>query len=88
MQKSRNSKKSGERRSNNGLAPRRAKRSGLGIKAKDDLSYTNIELLQKCVGSQGQMFSRRRTGLSAQRQRELKKAIKHARHLGLLPFVG
>jgi ribosomal protein S18 len=33
------------------------------------------------------MLSRRRTGLRAQRQRELKKAIKRARHLGLLPFV-
>jgi small subunit ribosomal protein S18 len=58
------------------------------VKAKDeDLDYKNVELLRKCVGGQGQMFSRRRTGLSAQRQRLLKKAIKRARHLGLLPFV-
>jgi ribosomal protein S18 len=33
------------------------------------------------------MHSRRRTGLSAQRQRMLKKAIKRARHMGLLSFV-
>jgi len=58
------------------------------IKAKDDeLDYKNVELLKKCVGGQGQMFSRRRTGLTAQRQRMLKKAIKRARHMGLLPFV-
>lgn len=58
------------------------------IKAKDEeLDYKNVELLQKCVGTQGQMFSRRRTGLSAQRQRRLKQAIKRARHMGLLPFV-
>lgn len=58
------------------------------IKAKDqDLDYKNVELLRKCIGGQGQMFSRRRTGLSAQRQRLLKNAIKRARHLGLLPFV-
>ena len=58
------------------------------IKAKDtDLDYKNIELLKKCVGTQGQMFSRRRTGLSAQRQRLLKNAIKRARHMGLLSFV-
>jgi small subunit ribosomal protein S18 len=58
------------------------------VKAKDeDLDYKNVELLRKCIGGQGQMFSRRRTGLSAQRQRLLKKAIKRARHLGLLPFV-
>lgn len=58
------------------------------IKAKDEeLDYKNVELLKKCVGTQGQMFSRRRTGLSAQRQRRLKQAIKRARHMGLLPFV-
>jgi small subunit ribosomal protein S18 len=58
------------------------------VKVKDeDLDYKNVELLRKCIGGQGQMFSRRRTGLSAQRQRMLKQAIKRARHLGLLPFV-
>jgi small subunit ribosomal protein S18 len=58
------------------------------VKAKDeDLDYKNVELLRKCIGGQGQMFSRRRTGLSAQRQRLLKNAIKRARHMGLLPFV-
>ncbi len=58
------------------------------IKAKDeDLDYKNVELLKKCVGGQGQMFSRRRTGLSAQRQRLLKNAIKRARHMGLMSFV-
>ena len=44
--------------------------------------------MQKCVGSQSQVLSRRRTGLTAKRQRELKKAVKRARHLALLPFVG
>lgn len=58
------------------------------VKAKDeDLDYKNVELLRKCIGGQGQMFSRRRTGLSAQRQRLLKKALKRARHMGFLPFV-
>lgn len=58
------------------------------IKVKDDdLHYKNVELLKKCIGGQGQMYSRRRTGFSAQRQRMLKQAIKRARHLALLPFV-
>jgi len=58
------------------------------VKAKDeDLDYKNVELMKKCIGGQGQMFSRRRTGLSAQRQRMLKQAIKRSRHMGLLPFV-
>ena len=58
------------------------------VQVKDsDLDYKNVDLLRKCIGGQGQMFSRRRTGLSAQRQRMLKQAIKRARHMGLLPFV-
>ena len=58
------------------------------IKVKDaDIGYKNLDLLQRCVGSQGQMHSRRRTGFSAQRQRLLKAAIKRARHMALLSFV-
>ena len=53
-----------------------------------DLDYKDVEMLARYVGPQGQILSRRRTGFSAQRQRELKKAIKRARHLGLLTFVG
>jgi len=58
------------------------------LHAKDeDIDYKNVEFLRKCIGSQGQMFSRRRTGFVAQRQRLVKKAVKRARHLGLLSFV-
>ena len=60
----------------------------LNLKPDQDIVYKDLELLNKCLGSQGQILSRRRTALSAQRQRELKAAIKRARHLGLLPFVG
>lgn len=63
------------------------RRRGLGISIDDALDHKNLELLQRCVGTQGQILSRRRSGLNAQRQRELKKAVKRARHLGLLPFV-
>jgi len=59
------------------------------IAGKDEaIDYKNLELLAKCLSSQGQIVSRRRTGLNTQRQRELKQAIKRARHMALLPFVG
>ena len=51
------------------------------------LGYKDLEILEKCLGSQGQILARKRTGLSAQRQKELKNALKRARHLALLPFV-
>jgi small subunit ribosomal protein S18 len=57
-------------------------------KKAENLDYKNLELLVKCLSSQGQIISRRRSGLDAQHQRLLKHAIKRARHLGLLPFVG
>lgn len=58
------------------------------VHKSDDLDYKNLELLAKCIGPQGQILSRRRTGLTTKRQSELKQAIKRARHLSLLPFVG
>lgn len=52
------------------------------------LDYKDVEYLKKFLTPQGQILSRRRTGFNAQCQRSLKKAIKRARHLALLPFVG
>jgi len=75
-------------RPSGGSAPRKPKRIHLDRKADDPIDYKDLDLLQKCLGSQGQIVSRRRTGLGAQKQRDLKKAIKRARHLALLPFVG
>jgi small subunit ribosomal protein S18 len=58
------------------------------VAGKDEaIDYKNLELLAKCLSSQGQIVSRRRTGLNSQRQRELKNAMKRARHMALLPFV-
>jgi small subunit ribosomal protein S18 len=52
------------------------------------IDYKDIEYLGRFVGPQGQILSRRRTGFTAQRQKQLKRAIKRARHLALMPFVG
>jgi small subunit ribosomal protein S18 len=65
-----------------------ARRTPAIVHKSDNVDYKNIDLLVKCLGPQGQILSRRRTGLTNQRQRDLKQAIKRARHLGLLPFVG
>lgn len=59
------------------------------VAGKDEaIDYKNLELMAKCLSSQGQILSRRRTGLNTQRQRQLKQAMKRARHMALLPFVG
>ncbi|RJR28985.1 30S ribosomal protein S18 [Candidatus Microgenomates bacterium] len=51
-----------------------------------ELSYKNYEKLAKYMSDRARIYDRKRTGLSAKGQRRLTLAIKHARHLGLLPF--
>ena len=61
-----------------------------GNKGCDDpvIDYKDITYLQKFMTPQAQIQSRRRTGFCTQCQRELKRQIKRARHLALIPFVG
>ncbi len=51
------------------------------------IDYKNIEILQKFINPNGRILNRRRTNLSAKNQRELAKAIKKARFMGLMPYV-
>ena len=52
------------------------------------IDYKEIALLQKFTTDRGKILSRRFTGVSAKNQREIVKAIKQARFLGLLPILG
>jgi len=52
------------------------------------IDYKDIHLLQKLTTSQGKLFSRKRSGNCAKCQRHARKAIKRARYLGLMPYVG
>ena len=52
------------------------------------IDYKDVTYLSKFLTPQAQILSRKRTGFCAQCQRELKQAIKRARHLGLLAFTG
>ena len=51
------------------------------------IDYKDVRLLQGFVSERGKIVPSRITAVSAKRQRELAKAIKRARHLGLLPFL-
>jgi small subunit ribosomal protein S18 len=50
--------------------------------------YSDVSTLQKYTTDRGKIIGRTRTGLCAKHQRRLTSAVKHARHLALLPFVG
>lgn len=57
----------------------------LGIKYVD---YKDPDFLLKFVNEQGKILPRRITGTSLKYQRKIAQAIKRARHLAILPFVG
>jgi small subunit ribosomal protein S18 len=62
-----------------------AKVSSLG---KVYVDFKDTESLKKLLSINGKILSRKRTGASAYEQRQITLAIKHARQMGLLPFVG
>jgi len=56
-----------------------------GIKYVD---YKDKDFLLKFVNEQGKILPRHITGNSLKYQRKVSKAIKRARHLALLPYIG
>ena len=52
------------------------------------VDYKDLNLLRRFISDRGKIRSRRVTGLSRQHQRELALAVKRARELALLPYVG
>ena len=53
----------------------------------DFIDYKDTERLAKFVTEKGKILPRRITNLTAKQQRMLVRAIKRARHAGLLPFL-
>ena len=56
-----------------------------GIKYID---YKDADFLMYLVNEQGKILPRRLTGTSLKYQRKVSQAIKRARHLALMPYVG
>lgn len=53
----------------------------------NEIDFKNTELLRKFISGLGKIRARKRTGTCAKHQRRLAKAIKRARHLGLLSYT-
>jgi small subunit ribosomal protein S18 len=52
------------------------------------IDYKHADMLRRFVTEEGKIRPRRQTGTCARHQRELAGAIKRARHIALLPYVG
>jgi small subunit ribosomal protein S18 len=51
------------------------------------IDYKDVRLLQGFMSERGKIVPSRITAVSAKKQRELAKAIKRARQIGLLPYI-
>lgn len=80
--------------------PRKRPKPRIKIKKKDPIwvdgvrprpmfvDYKDIELLKKMINRHGRIVSRRKTGCTALSQHAVALAIKRARFMALLPYVG
>jgi len=80
--------------------PSRRKNAARKVKKKDPLfvdgqrprpmyvDYKNLDLLSKLTNRHGRIVGRRKTGCTAVSQHAVTKAIKRARFMALMPYVG
>ena len=61
----------------------RFKKSGIKY-----IDYKDPDFLINFVNEQGKLLPRRLTGTSLKYQRKVSKAIKRARHIAIMPYVG
>lgn len=57
------------------------------LKQSRIIDYFDPKFLSRFTNDQGKILPRRITGLNAFQQRQVAVALKHARHLALMPFV-
>ena len=78
-------------------SPGRGRRRGLSDRGRprkytrinvDHIDYKDLGLLRRFISDRGKTRSRRVTGLSRKHQQQLALAVKRARELALLPYVG
>lgn len=67
---------------------KRKKRCPFTAAGMKEIDYKDVDTLSKFITERGKILPRRITGVSARHQKLLSEAIKRARHVALLPFVG
>ncbi|MGL3819525.1 30S ribosomal protein S18 [Sphingopyxis sp. R3-92] len=66
---------------------RRRKTCPFSTKDAPVIDFKDVRLLQGYLSERGKIVPSRITAVSTKKQRELAKAIKRARHIGLLPYI-
>jgi small subunit ribosomal protein S18 len=82
-------------RENDSGPPRRGRRGAERARPRkytrinsEAVDYKDLNLLRRFLSDKGKTRGRRVTGLSRKHQRQLSVAVKRAREIALLPYVG
>lgn len=76
------------------VAPKRYKKSSrkkvcaFCVDKVEHIDYKDVNKLKKFITEKGKILPRRQTGTCAAHQRELTVALKRARFMALIPYVG
>lgn len=65
---------------------RRKKMARFTADGVNEIDYKDVAMLKNYISETGKIVPSRITGIQTRSQRQLSKAIKHARFLGLLPY--
>jgi small subunit ribosomal protein S18 len=66
----------------------RRKTCAFCVEKIEEFDYKDVGRLSRYVAGSGKIMSRRQTGTCARHQRRVAMAVKRARHMALLPFLG
>ena len=68
--------------------PTKKKVCAFCVAGEKSIDYKDVAKIRKYITEKGKILPRRQTGVCAVHQRELCTAIKRARNVALLPYVG
>lgn len=68
--------------------PAKKKVCAFCVAGEKDIDYKDVAKIKKYITEKGKILPRRQTGVCAHHQRQLSLAIKRARNVALLPYVG
>jgi len=66
------------------MAYDKEEKNGRLLEGVTEIDYMDAELLRKFMTERGKILSRRYTGVTSKQQRQVKRAIRQARVMGLL----
>lgn len=68
--------------------PAKKKVCAFCVAGEKDIDYKDVAKIKKYITEKGKILPRRQTGVCANHQRQLSLAIKRARNVALLPYIG